>query len=180
LVASTEETTEQDDIAATTDEKVDPQEETKDSEDPAAKSTKVPTDPEAPAAMSNDKSSGANSEEKQTTELKGNNIGDELQAEAGKKNSLPPNAEIANNTNNQSQSSDSDDPAFFSSLEEVPIKATGSKAVSFQLSIGGFMSRSTYKHFVFSFHILLTITKRKTDQKEAIFHQLSCVFQCIQ
>jgi hypothetical protein len=33
--------------------------------------------------------------------LKGNNIGDELQAEAGKKNSLPPNAEIANNTDNR-------------------------------------------------------------------------------
>jgi hypothetical protein len=83
-------------------------------------------------------------------------------------------------TDNQSQSSDSDDPAFFSSLEEVPIKATGSKAMSFQLSIGSFMSRSTYEHFVFSFHILLTITKRKTNQKEAIFHQLSCVFRCIQ
>jgi DNA mismatch repair ATPase MutL len=119
-VASTEETTEQDKIAATTDEKVDPQEETKDSEDNAAKPTKVPTDPGDPAAMSDDKSDGANSEEKQTTQRKGNNnIDDELQAEARKKNSSPPHAEIANNTDNQSQSSDSDEPAFFSSLEEV-------------------------------------------------------------
>jgi hypothetical protein len=72
----------------------------------------VLTDPEALAAMSDDKSSGANSDEKQTTERKGNNIGDELQVEARKKNSSPPNAEIANNTGNQSQSSDSDDPAL--------------------------------------------------------------------
>jgi hypothetical protein len=117
-VASTKETTEQDKIAATTDEKVDPQDETKDPEDDAAKPTKVPTDPGAPADMSDDKSDGANLEEKQTTERKGNNIDDELQAEAGKKNSSPPHAEIANNTDNQSQSSDSDE-AFFSSLEEV-------------------------------------------------------------
>jgi hypothetical protein len=58
-------------------------------------------------------------------ERKGNNIGDELQAKAGKKKLSPSNAEIANNTDqqkdrdNQSQSSDSDAPTFFSSVEEV-------------------------------------------------------------
>jgi hypothetical protein len=125
LVDSTGGTMEQDETKAKTDEKVDPPEETKDPEDPAAKSTKVPTDPEAPAAMSDEKSSGANSDEKQTAERKGNNIGDNLQAKAGKKNSSPPNAEITNNTDqqkdedNQSQLSDSDAPAFFSSVEEV-------------------------------------------------------------
>jgi hypothetical protein len=62
-------TTEQEEPEATTDEKVDPPEEAKDTEGPAAKSTKVPTDPEAPAAMSDDKSSGENSDEKQTTDI---------------------------------------------------------------------------------------------------------------
>jgi hypothetical protein len=75
--------------------------------------------------MFDEKSSGENSDEKQTAERKGNNIGDDLQAEAGKKNSSPPNAEIANSTDqqkdedNQSQSSDSDAPIFFTSVEEV-------------------------------------------------------------
>jgi hypothetical protein len=54
----------------------------------------------------------------EATQPKNNNIDDDLQAEGGEKNSSSPHAEIANNTENQSQSSDSD-ASFFSSLDEA-------------------------------------------------------------
>jgi hypothetical protein len=55
----------------------------------------------------------------EATQPKNNNIDDDLQAEGGEKNSSSPHAEIAKNTENQSQSSDSSDEALFSSVEEA-------------------------------------------------------------
>jgi hypothetical protein len=100
----------------------------------------VPTEPGAPADTSDNKSDGANLEEKETTERKSNNIDDELQAEAGEKNSSPPMLKLLT-IPRTSRSHLTPMNLYLHRWKKLyptlpvltPIKTTGSKAMSFQL-----------------------------------------------